>query len=115
MRIVSLLPCATEIVAGLGLPPIPAARVVRCRVRSCAGVLGLKRIGVDVVAAVDEEVGLQLAHAFVDLHAAEIRVDTPSLSSGVAPHRKQMSRFLRGADRKWPITGSLSAPRASRP
>src|SRR5262245_9187980 len=41
-------------------------------------------VGVDGVAAVDEEMRIPLTHRLVDLHAAKSRVDAPALPSGVA-------------------------------
>jgi hypothetical protein len=47
--------------------------------------LGLDRpVGIDLVARVDEEVGLLLAHRFVELVAAELGVDAPALAGLVA-------------------------------
>src|SRR6201999_1277756 len=46
---------------------------------------GLDRaVGVDVVAAVDEEIGAVLAHGFVGAHAAARFIDAPALADGVA-------------------------------
>ena len=52
-----------------------------------------RAVGVDGVAAVDEEVRLAAAHGLVDLHAAEVRVDAPALPGGVAaPDEAQVGR-----------------------
>ena len=46
--------------------------------------LGNRAVGVDGVAAVDEEQRVALAHRLVDLHAAEAGIDAPALAGGVA-------------------------------
>ena len=49
-------------------------------------------IGVDRVARVNEERGLDLTHGLVDLHPAPIRVDPPALPRGVArPHETDIA------------------------
>ena len=53
---------------------------------------GDRAVGVDGVAAVDEEQRAALAHRLVDLHAAERRVDPPALARRVAaPHEAQIA------------------------
>jgi hypothetical protein len=51
-------------------------------------------VGIDGVAAVDEEVGVALAHRLVDLHAAEVVADAPALADRVA--RPQEAHVARG-------------------
>ena len=47
--------------------------------------LGLDRtVGIDRVARVDEECGLDLAHGLVDLHAPPFGIDPPTLPRGIA-------------------------------
>ena len=55
--------------------------------------LGLDRtVGVDHVAAVDEEIRLQPAHRLVDLHPAPLQIDPPPLPRGVAgPHERHVA------------------------
>ncbi len=59
---------------------------------------GDRPIGVDHIAAVQEEVRPTLAHGFVDAHAAEVGVDAIALPAGVAaPNEANVARALRRA------------------
>ncbi len=50
-------------------------------------------VGVDGVAEVDEDVGLQLPHRFVEPHAAARQIDAPSLPDAVAgKHERHIAR-----------------------
>src|SRR5262245_14538713 len=42
-----------------------------------------RTIGINRVTGVDEKIRLGLAHGLVDFHPAEIRIDSPSLASGI--------------------------------
>jgi hypothetical protein len=45
---------------------------------------------------VDKEVGLHLAHRLVDLHAAEVRIDPPTLPCSVsAPQKTDVAALAR--------------------
>jgi hypothetical protein len=59
-------------------------------------------VGVDIIAAVDEEIRPVAQHCGVGAHAAARLVDAPALSGGVArPHERD-----RAPGRKWPVIGS---------
>src|SRR5262249_48225861 len=58
-----------------------------------------RTIGIDVVAAVDEELRIAPAHRLVDLHAAEVRIDAPVLAGGVAaPNEANVAAALAAAE-----------------
>ena len=57
--------------------------------------LGDWAVGIDGVAAMDEEVRAALTHRFVDLHPAEGRVDPPTLTCRVpAPQKAQIAACM---------------------
>ena len=54
---------------------------------------GDRPVGIDHIAAVQEEIRPAHAHAFVDAHAAEVRVDAVTLATGVtAPDEANVAR-----------------------
>ncbi len=55
-----------------------------------------RRVGVDRVAGMQEEVRPRASHRFVDLHAAKAEIDPPALADGVArPDEADLAAFCR--------------------
>ncbi len=53
-------------------------------------------VGINIVAAMDEEIGPVVAHGGVGAHAAARRIDAPALAHGVArPQERDRAPFLR--------------------
>jgi hypothetical protein len=60
---------------------------------------GDRAVRVDRVAGVDEEVGANAAHGVVDAHAAELRIDPPTLTGGIAaPDEAHVAASARRGD-----------------